>query len=93
MLIAPAGHKGKRSSIEEATDHFEKLLETPCPNHRCLVRHAYKDCGLLRKFLSKGAPPEKGFEPHQDGEQEKAEVAFPDEIGCLLIFDGTDYYA
>ena len=48
---------------------------------------------MLRKFLSKGAPPEKGFEPHQDGEQEKAEVAFPDEIGCLLIFDGTDYYA
>jgi hypothetical protein len=92
MLVATMGQKRKRPPTEEATDHFEKLLEAPCSNHRYPVRRAYKDCGLLRKFMSKGTPPEKGFESQQDGEQEKVGVSFPDEIGCLLIFDGSDYY-
>jgi hypothetical protein len=29
-------------------------------NHCYPARHAYKNCVLLRKFLSKEKPPEKG---------------------------------
>jgi hypothetical protein len=59
VLVATTGQNGRKPTTKEATDHFEKLLKAPCPNHRYPVRHAYKDCGLLRKFLSKGTPPER----------------------------------
>jgi hypothetical protein len=90
MLVAAPGQKGKRSSTKDAIDHFEKLHEALCPNHHYTVRHAYKDCMLLRKFLSKGAPLDKGVEPHWDGEQEKARATLPYETECLLIFGGPD---
>lgn len=70
MLVATAGQKGKKLPTEEAIDHFEKLLEAPCPNHRYPVRHAYKDYGLQRKFLSKGTPPEMGQTPAEWQERE-----------------------
>jgi hypothetical protein len=63
VLVVAAGQKGKKSPTEEAIDHFEKLLEAPCLNHRYPVQHAYKDYGLVRKFLGGGASPEKGAEP------------------------------
>lgn len=71
MLVDVAGHKGKRPLTQEATDHFEKLFEATCSNQHYLVRHAYKYCGLFRKFPSKGTLIEKGVESHQYGEQEK----------------------
>lgn len=63
MLIAAVDPKGKKLPAEEATDHLEKMLEAPCPNHYYHVRHAYKDCGLLKKFLSKATPSRKGLKP------------------------------
>lgn len=53
MLVAATGQKGRKPSIEEAIDHFEEMLEAPCPKHRFPVWHAYKDGGLLRKFKIK----------------------------------------
>lgn len=50
ILVVTAGQKGNRPPTEEATDHFEKLLEAPCTNRRDPVRHAYKDYGSLSKF-------------------------------------------
>jgi hypothetical protein len=66
MLIAATSQTERRPPTEETTDHFKKLLEAPCLNHRYLVRHAYKDCGLLKKFLSKEIPSERGPEPRRD---------------------------
>jgi hypothetical protein len=37
-------------------DHFVKLLEGPCPN-AYLVKHLYKDCSLMKRFMS-GVPRE-----------------------------------
>lgn len=68
MLVATVGQKGWKPPTEEATDHFEKPLEIPCPNHRYSVRHAYKDYGLLRKFLGKAARechPREGLNPNR----------------------------
>lgn len=58
-------------------------------NHHYPLRHAYKDCGLLRKFLSKEAPLWKGPEPQMDEEKERRDLVFPDETGCLLVFGCT----
>lgn len=92
MLVAAIGQKGKRPPIEEATCHFEKLLEAPCLNPYYLVRHAYKDYGLLRRFLGGETPLEMGGEPRQGGEQKKAGVVFPNKTRCLTILGGSDYY-
>jgi hypothetical protein len=52
MMVATVGQRRRRAPTEEATDPFEKLLKTPCLNHRHPVRHIYKDCRLLSKFLN-----------------------------------------
>jgi hypothetical protein len=31
------------------------MLEGPYLKHAYLVKHAYKDCGLMKKFLSGGS--------------------------------------
>jgi hypothetical protein len=54
-LVAIAEHKGKKASTEGAPYHFEKMLEVPCPNHAYPIKHAYKDYGLINKFLSWGS--------------------------------------
>jgi hypothetical protein len=43
VLATTVGRTGRRPSAKETLDHFEKLLEAPYLNHRCSVRHAYKD--------------------------------------------------
>ena len=32
-------------------DHFNKLMDSPCTNHAYPVKHLYKDCELLKRFL------------------------------------------
>jgi hypothetical protein len=36
-------------------DHLEKLLKGLCPNHAFPVKHLYKDCALMKWFLSGGS--------------------------------------
>lgn len=60
MLVATARQKGRKPPTEEATDHFEKMLEAPCLNHCYPYRYAYKDYGLLRKFLKQGGTAREG---------------------------------
>jgi hypothetical protein len=85
-LMAVVGQKGKQPPTEEANDHFEKLLEASCLNHRYPIRHAYKDHGLLRSFLGGGTPAETGAKPRQGAKRKKARATFSDETECLTIF-------
>ena len=55
LLVATADRKGGRKSVEGTPNHFEKLLEGPCPNHAFPVKHLLKDCNLMRRFLSGGS--------------------------------------
>ena len=54
-LVAAADRKGGRKPTEGTPNHFEKLLEGPCPNHAFSVKHLLKDCSLMRWFLSRGS--------------------------------------
>ena len=54
-LMAAADRKGGQNPAEGTLNHFEKLLEGPCPNHAFPVKHLLKDCGLMRWFLSGGS--------------------------------------
>ena len=48
LLVATANRKGGRKPTKGTPDHFEKLLEGPCPNHAFPVKHLYKDYNLMR---------------------------------------------
>ena len=52
--MAAADCKGCQKPTEGTLDHFEKLLEGPCPNHSFPVKHLYKDCDLMKRFLTRG---------------------------------------
>ena len=53
--MATVDRKGVWKSTEGTLDHFEKLLEGPCPNHAFPIKHLYKDCVLMKRFLSGGS--------------------------------------
>ena len=54
-LVATVDRKGGRKPVEGTPDHFEKLLEGPCPNHAFRMKHLYKDSVLMKRFLSGGS--------------------------------------
>ena len=53
-LVFAADRKGGQKPAEGTPNHFEKMLEGPCPNHAFSAKHIYKDYGLMRKYLSGG---------------------------------------
>jgi hypothetical protein len=55
LLVAATERKGKRTPAEGTLDHFEKMLEGLCLNHAYPIKHAYKDYGLMKKFLAGGS--------------------------------------
>jgi hypothetical protein len=54
-LVATTERKGKWEPTEGTPDHFEKMLEGPCPNYAYLAKHTHKDYGLIKKFLISGS--------------------------------------
>jgi hypothetical protein len=93
-LVAAAKRKGKKVLTEGTPDHFEKLLRGPCPNHTYPVKHLYRDCSLMKRFLSRGSKrgdQKRKPDPSEDDAEEK-EGTFPETMGCLMIFDGTTAY-
>jgi len=89
-----AYRKGGWKLTEGALNHFEKMLEGPCPNHAFLVKHLLKDCSLMRKFLSRGSNKgEQGKEPAPTTDDtEEKDDNFPTLDGCLMIFGGSAAY-
>ena len=49
-LVAAADRAGKLPQ-QGLPDHFNKLMDSPCTNHAYPVKHLYKDCELLKRFL------------------------------------------
>ena len=75
-------------------NHFEKLLEGPCPNHAFPVKHLYKDCDLMKRFLSRGSNKgghEKDPDPTTDDAEGKDD-GFPMLDSCLMIIGGSAAY-
>ena len=93
-LVATANRKGGRKPTEGTLDHFEKLLEGPCLNHAFPVKHLYKDCVLMKRFLSGGSNKgEHRKEPKltvDDVEGKDGRFSMPD--GYLMIFRGSVAY-
>ena len=92
--MAAVGHKGGRKPLEGTSDHFEKLLEGPCPNHSFPIKHIYKDYGLMKRFLFRGSNKgEHGKDPDPTVDNvEGNDGDFPMLDGCLMIFGGVATY-
>ena len=54
-LVATVDHKEGWKLAEGTLDHFEKLLKGSCPNHAFPIKHLYKDCILIKRFLTRGS--------------------------------------
>jgi hypothetical protein len=70
------------------------MLKGPCPNDAYPIKHANKDCRLMKKFLAGGS--KKGEQKKPDPEQDDVEdegSAFLHETGCLMIFGRPESYA
>ena len=79
---------------EGALDHFEELLEGLCLNHAFPVKHLYKGCTLMKRFLSSGYKKEdqrKKPEPMAD-DTEGNDGGFLMLDSSLMIFDGAAAY-
>ena len=92
--MAVIDRKGGRKPAEGTPNHFEKMLEGPCPNHAFPAKHLYKECGLMRKYLSGGLNKgEQGKEPTPSTDDvEEKDDTFLTPNGALMIFGGSAAY-
>jgi hypothetical protein len=94
-LMAAVEQKGKKTPTKGTSNHFEKMLEGPCPNHAFPIKHLYKDCSLMKQFLSGGSKKvdqkKKSDSVMEDDVKEKDD-GFPKMMGCLMIFGGMTAY-
>jgi hypothetical protein len=87
LLVAAAERKGKKVPTEGTMDHFEKMLEGPCPNHTYPIKHTYKDYELMKKFLSRGSKKgDRKKKPDLLGDDAEEKDTFREETNCLMIF-------
>ena len=54
-FVVNVDRKGGQKPAEGTPGHFERLLEGSCLNHAFPVKHLYKDCILVKRFLSGGS--------------------------------------
>ncbi|KAF8670522.1 hypothetical protein HU200_050542 [Digitaria exilis] len=72
-------------------DSPRQLLEGPCPNHATPIKHKYRECGLMRKFLM-GRLDRVSPTSQTQGKGTTADTFLePDE--CLMIFGGPEAQA
>ena len=72
-------------------DHFDKLLEGPCPNHAFPVKHMYKDCSLMKRFFTGGSKKWEQKKPKVEADDAgEKDGGFPFLDGCLMIFKHPD---
>ena len=59
MLVTTADRTGKQPQ-QGLPNHFNKLMDGPCPNHAYPVKYLYKECELLKRFLRQAGGPKEG---------------------------------
>jgi hypothetical protein len=65
-------------------DHLEKLLEETCPNHAFPDKHKFRDCGLMKSFMTSGSLSQ-GMEVNEvpvEGDT----APFPREYAVMTIY-------
>jgi hypothetical protein len=53
----PKGNPGKPAPTR---DHFEKLLDAPCPHYEVPVKHTLRECRLMKNYIKSTLKPKIG---------------------------------
>ena len=93
MMVAMADRMGKQPQLG-LPNHFSKLMDSPCTNHAYPIKHLYKDCELLKRFLRQAGRPKEGDDKEaaakKVGTTGKDGDGFPDAEECILIVSGSN---
>jgi hypothetical protein len=86
--------KGNPAKPAPSRDHFEKLLDTPCPHHEVLVKHTLRECRLMKNYVKSTLEPKTVDQPDKQGpshdNNDGAGAVFPSEDGAVhMIFGGS----
>jgi hypothetical protein len=59
--------KGNPIKPMPSKDHFERLLDKPCPHHEVPVRHSLKDCRLIKNYVNDTLKSRTTYHPKKGG--------------------------
>jgi hypothetical protein len=59
--------KGNHNKPAPSRDHFERLLDAPCPHHEVPVKHTLRQCRLMKKLRQGHPQVEDGGPARQAG--------------------------
>jgi hypothetical protein len=86
--------KGNPTKPALSNDHFERLLDAPCPHHEVTVKHTLRECRLMKNYIKGTLKPRAVDQPTKGGpspdNDDGAGVVFPGEDGAVyMIFGGS----
>jgi hypothetical protein len=82
--------KGNPAKHAPARDHFEKLLDVPCPHHEVLVKHTLRECRLMKNYVKARTADQTEKQGPSHDSDDGAGAVFPGEDGTVhMIFGGS----
>jgi hypothetical protein len=59
--------KGNPTKPAPSKDHFERLLDAPCPHHEVPVKHTLRECRLMKNYVNGTLKPRTADQPKKGG--------------------------
>lgn len=87
-FVGVTDYPGKQKASKPNTSNFEKLMEGPCPNHIFAIKHLFKGCKLMKRYLKGELKPSNKEKHPEPAGGDKEDDTFPDLKGCLMILGG-----
>jgi hypothetical protein len=86
--------KGNQARPAPSRDHFERLLDAPCPHHEVLVKHTLRECRLMKNYVKGTLKPKTVDQPDKQGPSHDNDdgvgAVFPGEDSAVhMIFGGS----
>jgi hypothetical protein len=84
--LVEAAERDFKCLARSPTDHFEKLLEVTCSNHKFPVKHKLKECSMMKNYMTtRSLARAKKPEGESAG---KVTAPFPEEKAAMSIYGG-----
>jgi hypothetical protein len=59
--------QGNPTKPAPSKDHFERLLNAPCPHHEVPVKHTLRECWLMKNYVNGTLKPRTADQPKKGG--------------------------
>jgi hypothetical protein len=59
--------KGNPTKPAPSKEHFERLLDAPCPHHEVPVKHTLRECRLMKNYVNDTLEPRGVDHPKKGG--------------------------